>query len=116
MQLSFTDQEVEAAAVRLGLIEPGAKLPAEQRSRVIAAVLAERQAQRAVAEPARLAQNITIQPGGDITVDGVPLPWLVARDRIEVSVDADAVSTVRLTLLAASVQILKPPPESENRA
>ncbi|MGW7247696.1 hypothetical protein [Streptomyces decoyicus] len=116
----FTDAEVHAKAVQLGVISEDQDLPRHERSRVVAVLMQQRQA-AAVPEqpaaPARAASSIVIQPDGRIDVDGKPLPWLVAREPIEVHLapEAGGVSTVRLTLLTDSVQIIKPDPsESES--
>ncbi|MEW2578342.1 hypothetical protein [Streptomyces syringium] len=112
----FTDAEIRAKAEALGLIEPGTDLPRHQRSKVVAALLLERRGEASPSPPStavRAAREIVIQPGGVILVDGAPFPWLVARERVEVGLDPDFISTVRLTLLAESVQIIKPDPESE---
>ncbi|MFJ9740812.1 hypothetical protein [Streptomyces sp. NPDC101166] len=116
MALSFTDVEVDAQAVRLGLIENGQQLPRHLRSRVVASLLAEQQRPAAPAE-VPIAQSIVIQPGGDITVDGKPFPWVIQAEQMAVSLNPDGAGLVTLTLPALSVQILKSAtPESENRA
>jgi hypothetical protein len=117
----FTDAEVHAKAVALGLIDEGQELPRHERGRVVAILMQQRRAAvrpepELVAEP-RAAASIVIQPDGRIDVDGRPLPWLVAKEPIDVRVDpkANGISTVRLTLLTHSVQIIKPEPaESES--
>jgi hypothetical protein len=117
MQVKFTDEDIRAEAERLGLVTPGGEMPRHLRSRVVA-VLIERQTQAApggsAAEP-QLAKEIVIQPGGVILIDGETFPWLVAREPMDIRVSPDAVSTVRLTLMAGTVQVLKtePHPESE---
>ncbi|MEU9498252.1 hypothetical protein [Streptomyces sp. NPDC048196] len=116
----FTDAEVHAKAVDLGLIDEGHELPRHQRGRVVAVLMQQRRAAarpepEPVAEP-RAAASIVIQPDGRIDIDGRPLPWLVAREAIDVRLapEADGISTVRLTLLVTSVQIIKPEAESES--
>ena len=116
MPLSFTDTEIHAQAVRLGLIGEGQQLPRNLRSRVVASLAAERQRP---ADPADvpIAQSIVIQPGGDIHVDGKPFPWVIQAEQMAVTLNPDGAGLVTLTLPALNVQILKPnTPESENRA
>jgi hypothetical protein len=116
MSLSFTDGEINAQAVRLGLIEEGAELPRHLRSRVVASLAAERQRPAQQAE-VPVAQSIVIQPGGDIHVDGKPFPWVIQAEQMAVTLNPDGAGLVTLTLPALNVQILKPAtPESENRA
>jgi hypothetical protein len=116
MQVQFTDADIQAKAVDLGVIEPGAELPRHQRSKVVAVLLqqaAQAQPRAGTAEP-RLAKEIVVQPGGDILVDGEPFPWVVAREPMDIRVSPDGVSTVRLTLMASAVQIIKPEPRQES--
>ena len=116
MPLSFTDDEIRAQAVRLGLIEDGRELPRSMRSRVVASLAAERQRPDTPAE-VPIAQSIVIQPGGDVQVDGKPFPWVVQAERMQVALQPDGAGLVTLTLPALNIQILKPAtPESENRA
>lgn len=122
--LEFTDEELQAAAERHGMVDPGQSTPQYLRSKVAAVLLNERCAADVKAkakEPAapQSAREIVLQPGGQILVDGRPFPWLVADERIEVSLHPDpgGISTVRMTLLAESVQIIKPNEnESENNS
>lgn len=116
MQVKFNDDDIRAKAVKLGIIEDGAALPRDMRSKV-AAVLLQEAAQAAPKQAARepqLAKEIVIQPGGSILVDGDPFPWLVAKQPMEIGLDPDGISTVRLTLLADAVQIIKPEPRPES--
>lgn len=115
MPLSFTDDDIQAKAEQLGLVQPGQELPRNLRSKAVAALAAERR-RPARAEDVPLAQAIVVQPGGDITVDGRPFPWVVQADRIEVTLGPDGAGMVRLTIPAANVQITEPADESENRA
>ncbi|WP_030569572.1 hypothetical protein [Streptomyces aureocirculatus] len=106
----FTDAELHAKAVQLGLITAEQDLPRAQRSRVAAALLEERRTTKTAdqePEPV-LAGEIVVQPGGQILVDGVPFPWLIAKQPMEIGLNPGGISTVRLTLMAASVQVLKP--------
>lgn len=112
--LQFTDAEIQAEAVRLGVIKAGEALPRNQRSRVVASLAAEKQRPAAGAK-VPLARQITVQPGGDILIDGKPFPWVVLADRMEVALEHDGTGTVRLTVPAESIQIL-PKNESESRA
>jgi hypothetical protein len=116
MPLSFTDEQITTQAVRLGLIAEGEELPRRLRARVVASLAAERQ--RPV-DPAEvpIAQSIVIQPGGDITIDGKPFPWVIQAERMQVALQPDGAGLVTLTMPALNIQILKPAtPESENRA
>jgi hypothetical protein len=116
MPLSFTDDEIHAQAVRLGLIEEGQELPRNLRSRVVAALAAERK-RPAVQGDVPVAQSIVIQPGGDIHIDGKPFPWVIQAEQMAVTLNPDGAGMVSLTIPALNVQILKPAtPESENRA
>lgn len=112
MPLQFTDAEINAKAVQLGVIAEGAAVPNRHRSKVVAALVEERRvAARAEkqAEPV-CAKEIVVEPGGAILVDGEPFPWLIARQPMEIGLNPEGVSTVRLTLLAEAVQVLKPKP------
>lgn len=115
MSLSYSDGEIHAQAVRLGVINEGEPLPRHQRSKVVASLAAEKQRPSSgVKVP--MAREIVVQPGGDILVDGKPFPWMVLAERMEVALDHDGGGTVRLTLPAENIQILKPLHESENLA
>jgi hypothetical protein len=113
MRLTFTEADVAAKAVQLGLIKDGESLPRELRGKVVAALLREEAAPAAV-QP-QLAKEIVIQPSGVILVDGEPFPWLVAQEPVDVRLDPDGISSVRMTLLANAVQIIKPEPREEPR-
>ena len=115
MSLSYSDEQVHAQAVRLGLIDEDQDLPRSQRSKVVASLAAERQRPDAGAE-VPFARQITVQPGGDITIDDKPFPWIVQADQMAVALEPDGSGSVRLTIPAENVQILKPKNESENRA
>ena len=114
MHIPYTDDDLAAKAVQLGLIHEGERLPRNLRGKVVAALLREEAAAPAAAEP-ELAREIVIQPNGVILVDGEPFPWLVAHEPVDVRLDPDGISTVRLTLLANAVQIIKPEPREEPR-
>lgn len=113
MKLSVNDADVARKAVELGLIQAGESVPARLRARVVAALLQEQAPRPAAAEP-QIAQEIVIQPGGAILVDGEPFPWLVAKEPMAVALDPHGVSTVRLTLFAHAVQIIKPEEKKED--
>lgn len=113
----FPDPEVQAKAEELGIVGPGQPVPKPMLNKVKAALVEERRAaapKTPAADKARLAKSIVIQPGGPILVDGEPFPWLVARTAMDINLapDTDGISTVRLTLLADSVQVLKPVSDS----
>lgn len=116
MGLSFTDAEIYAQAVRLGLITDGQDLPRHLRSRAVATLAAE-QRRPTVQADVPIAQSIVVQPGGDIEVDGKPFPWVIQAEQMAVTFNPDGAGMVTLTLPALNIQILKPAtPESENRA
>lgn len=116
MQVQFTELDIRAKAVELGLIQDGDELPRQQRSKVLAVLLQEtssaspKQAER---EP-QIAKEIVIQPGGAILVDGEPFPWLVTNEPMQINLAPDGPSTVRMTLMADAVQIIKPEPRPES--
>lgn len=114
MRLTYTDADIAAKAVQLGLISDGEQLPRDLRGKVVAALLQEQAAPAAAEEP-QIAREIVIQPNGVILVDGEPFPWLVAQEPVDVRLNPDGVSTVRMTLLAGAVQIIKPEPREEPR-
>lgn len=113
MKLSVTDADVARKAVELGLIQVGESVPAKLRARVVAALLQEQAPRPTEAEP-QIAQEIVIQPPGVILIDGEPFPWLVAKEPMAVALNPDGVSTVRLTLYAQAVQIIKPAEKKED--
>lgn len=115
MGLQIDEAALKAKAVELGVIKDGEALPRHERSRVAAALIAGDQQRPAVPEPV-CAKEIVVQPGGAITVDGEPFPWLVARTPMEIGLNPEGISTVRLTLLAESVQVLKPKPNSTSES
>ncbi|MEU6768507.1 hypothetical protein ABZ916_39115 [Streptomyces sp. NPDC046853] len=116
MPLSFTDAEIQAKAEQLGLVDAGTPLPRNQRSRVVAALAAEKRRPAQQAE-VPIAQSIVIEPGGEVTVDDKPFPWVLQAERMEVTLSPDGAGMVRLTMPALNIQIRKPNiPESENRA
>lgn len=116
--LEFTDEQVQAAAERLGLTEPGRPVPRRLRSKVAAVLLDERRAAEgsAPAGDVQPAREVVLQPGGRISVDGAAFPWLVADERIEVALHPKpgGISTVRLTLLAEAVRIIEPSESEQN--
>lgn len=114
MPISYTEQQIREKAAFLGLIEDGAELPRHLRSRVVAAMAHAETAERAAPTEPRLAQEIVIQPGGAVLIDGQPFPWLLTRQPMEISLDPDGTSTVRLTVMAAAVQIVQPEPRHES--
>lgn len=113
MRLTYTDADIAAKAVQLGLISDGEPFPRELRGKVVAALLQEQVAPASAAEP-QLAQEIVIQPTV-ILVDGEPFPWLVAKEPVDVHLDPDGFSTVRMTLLARAVQIIKSEPREDQQ-
>ncbi|GAA3384503.1 hypothetical protein [Streptomyces racemochromogenes] len=116
MAISYTDQEIHDQAVHLGLIDPRQELPLNLRSRVVAALVQaarQRTPEPAAAQP-RLATEIVIQPAGPVLVDGEPFPWLLTRQPMEIHLDPDGVSSVRLTLMAGNVRVIQPEPRPES--
>lgn len=106
MRLTISDSDIQAKALELGLIQPGEPVPANVRSRIVAALLAE-QAPRAAAADVPVAKNISVQPGASVMVDGNPFPWVVQADAIEVTIAPDGSGLVRLTIPTLSVEITK---------
>jgi hypothetical protein len=106
----FPDAELNAKAVQLGVINEGEPLQRQQRSKVAAALIEERRAAaRAEKQPKPVcAKEIVVQPGGQVLVDGEPFPWLIANVAMEIGLNPGGVSTVRMTLMAEAVQVLKP--------
>lgn len=116
MHVTYTENDIAAKAVQLGLIEDGEELPRQMRGRVVAALLQEQTSSAPGAQPdPQVAKEIVVQPGGAILVDGEPFPWLVAKQPMEIALNPDGLSTVRLTLIAEAVQIIKPEPREEPR-
>jgi hypothetical protein len=116
MHINYTDADIAAKAVQLGLIQDGEELPRQMRGRVVAALLQEQTASDPGTQPEpQVAKEIVVQPGGVILVDGEPFPWLVAKQPMEIALNPDGLSTVRLTLIAEAVQIIKPEPREEPR-
>jgi hypothetical protein len=113
MPIQVSDEDVQAKALELGLVQNGETLPRHLRSRVIAAMADPGPPPAAPSTP-RLAREVVIQPGGAVLVDGQPFPWLVGRQPMEITLQHDGVSTVRLTLLAGAVQIVPPEPRTES--
>ncbi|MFF5703393.1 hypothetical protein ACFY7H_12930 [Streptomyces sp. NPDC012794] len=115
MPISYTDQEIHDRAAFLGYISPSQELPRNLRSRIVANLMA-RDAPEASIEPSQpqMAREIVIQPGGVVLVDGEPFPWLLTRQAMEVYLDPDGISTVRLTLMADAVRIIQPEPRPES--
>lgn len=106
--LEFTNAEMRAKAVQLGIIKDGEDLPVGALSKIKAALVEDRRtaAHDNTAGMPPIASQIVIRPGA-IEMDGRRLP--AASDPIEIHVDPDPdiPSTVRLTLLADTVQTLK---------
>lgn len=108
----FTDAELHAKAVLLCLVDEAEPLPRHLRSKAAAALIEERRAagrSEKQAEPV-CAKEIVVEPGGQVLVDGEPFPWLIARQPMEIGLNPEGISTVRLTLMAEAVQVLKPKP------
>lgn len=116
MPISYTDQQISEKAVELGLIPPGADLPRNLRGKAVAALTYADAAERATPAEPQLAREIVIQPGGSIFVDGEPFPWIVAAEHMDINLDPkpDGLNTVRFTLMAAAVQVIRPEPRPES--
>lgn len=112
MKVQFTEPEIRAKAIELGLIKDGGELPRSMRSRIIAALIQEA-APRFRTDAAPVAETVRVQPGGSVDIDGKPFPWMVQADRIEVALEPDGSGLVRLTLPARNIQITQPADESE---
>ncbi|KOV07521.1 hypothetical protein [Streptomyces sp. XY533] len=113
MPISYSDQQIQDKAVELSLISAGQELPRNLRGKVVAALAAGDAAERQQAPEPQLAGEIVIH-GNAILVDGEPFPWLVATQPMEIGLNPDGVSTVRMTLMAATVQIIRPEPRPES--
>lgn len=113
MPISYTEQQIHDKAVQLGLIDASAELPRNLRGRVVAAIAHGDAAESRPAVEPQLAKEIVIQ-GSSILIDGEPFPWLVAAQPMDIGLNPDSVSTVRLTLMAATVQVVRPEPRSES--
>ncbi|MEH0431285.1 hypothetical protein QBB34_34145 [Streptomyces stelliscabiei] len=114
----FTDAEINAKAVELGVIDQGASVPNRHRSKVVAALIEERRTaarQEKTPEPV-CAKEIVVQPGGAVVIDGEPFPWLIANVPMEIGLNPEGISTVRLTLLAEAVQVLKPKQNPDSKS
>jgi len=111
--ISYTDQQIREKAVSLGLIQDGADLPRHLRGKVVAAMAYGDAAERQQAPEPQLAQEIVIH-GNAILIDGEHFPWLVAAQPMDIGLNPDGVSTVRLTLMAATVQVIRPEPRPES--
>jgi hypothetical protein len=106
--LEFTDTELYDKAVQLGMIGPGGALTAAMAKRVKVALVEERRAAAQPSEDGRyVGGRITIRPGVSIELDGQRLPAAGESVEIHVSADPDTPSTVRLTLLAHTIQTIK---------
>lgn len=105
--LRFTDEQLHAKAIELGLVGEGERLPASLRARV-AAVLRDEQARAVRANAERYAQEASrgaavadLRVVGDaLVVDGRPIRGVVADGPIEY-----VPGRVRLTLTAARIAI-----------
>lgn len=108
--LEFTNSEMRAKAVQLGIIKDGEDLPVGALSKIKAALVEER---RTAAEPTEdgpyIGGQISIRPGVSVELDGQRLPAAAEPVEIRVSADPDIPSTVRLTLLAHTIQTTKEP-------
>ena len=118
MLLRFTDREIQAKAEELGMVQAGQAIPtAAMRSRAAAALVEERRSQtpRPAAEP-RMADEIVVQPSGPILIDGEPIPWIVTTEPMDIRLADDGSGTIRLTLAANAIQILKAEPTKEEQS
>ncbi|MFE3657279.1 hypothetical protein [Streptomyces sp. NPDC059165] len=113
MKLQFTEADIRAKAIELGVIKESQELPRSKRSRVVAAMLQQAAGGHEAADP-KLANEIVIQPGGVILIDGEPFPWIVADQPMDIGLHPDGISTVRMTLMARAVQVIKPEPREES--
>lgn len=113
MPISYTDQQIHDKAVHLGLIGETDALPRRLRGTVVAAMAYGDAAERQETPEPQLAGEIVIH-GSSILVDGEPFPWLVAAQPMDIGLNPDGISTVRLTLMAATVQVIRPEPRPES--
>jgi hypothetical protein len=111
--LEFTDDEIRAKAVQLGLAYEGGDgaFPSRHRSKIVAALVEDRRVEAAAAQPSDdgpyIGGQIVIRPGERIELDGQALPAAAEPIEVRVSADPAVPSTVRLTLLAHTVQTIK---------
>lgn len=107
--LNFSDHEVHAEAVRLGIVRAGEDLPRHLRSQAAASLANQTPAGEPPAPaPAVVARSITVRPSAGIDIDDQPFPWIVQADHIEVTLAPDGSGLVRLTIPTKSVTITKP--------
>lgn len=117
--LKYSDEQIRAEAVRLGLVGEGEPISPAVRSRAASALMAQRQLALPATRGPRLAKVFTVRPGRGPLVDGKPFPWLVTDDPMAVEVRPDGSGFVRLTIPAELVRIdsdTDSPEESEPRA
>ena len=98
--LSFTDDEIKAEAVRLGLITNADDLPRHLRSQVVASLAARTTTDTADSPGAAVpGGELTVTADGDVLLDGRPFPLPVTTDPIEVTARHGGRTTVRLTVV-----------------
>jgi hypothetical protein len=105
--LTFSKEEIHDKAVYSGY--DSAALTPQQLAK-IKVMLAEEHRAAGLAGPddgPYIGGQITIRPGHSIELDGKPLPAAKGAVEITVSDDPAMPSTVRLTLLAHTVQTIK---------
>lgn len=106
--LEFSTRELYAKAVQLGVIKGGDELPTTAMSRVKAALVEEQRTPRGPSsDDPYVGGHIVIRPGERIELDGQALPAAAEPIEVRVSADPAVPSTVRLTLLAHTVQTIK---------
>lgn len=112
--LEFTEDEIRAKAVQLGLAYEGGDgaFPTRHRSKVVAALVEDRRAEAAAAaqptdDGPYIGGHLTIRPGERIELDGQALPAAAEPVEVRISADPNTPSTVRLTLLAHTIQTIK---------
>lgn len=115
----FPEAELQAKAVELGLVAEGQDVPNAVMGKVKAAIVEDRRTAKRQDQPAakaKCAKEIVVQPGGAVLIDGVPFPWLIAKVPMEIGLHPEGISTVRMTLLAEAVQVIKPEPNTSKES
>jgi hypothetical protein len=105
--LSFTDDQLQAEAVRLGLIGDGDELPQHLRSQVAAQLAAPPADSAADDEPAaRVPGGELIIAADRVLLDGQRFPLTVTTDPVEITARHGGQTTVRLTVVVGACHVL----------
>lgn len=118
--LTFTDQQIHAEAVRLGLIAPVEDLPRHLRSQVVASLaapVADEPEPAGGVPPVEVAPDadaeLTVYADGPVLLNGSPFPLPVnGADPIEVIARRGGLTTVRLTVVVGACHLLPGTPDA----